>query len=462
MSRLVVLSNRMPLGENPSGGLVVALGDQLTSRGGLWIGHNDEIAEGTPADRLIEIPGGPFQRKGFDLTAAEYDGYYLGFANSVLWPLFHGRADLLDLQLDFLSTYRAVNRRIARLVSQELGPEDRLWVHDYHLFPIALELRAMGHENPIGFFLHIPFPSAGDCHALPDVPLFARWLAAYDLIGLQSDRDVQAFRDCFGSVDGAEVRTDGTAQFEGQRVQVGAYPIGIDARGFQKTAEMHGLDAGATPVPGEHLIVGVDRLDYSKGLPQRFRAFGHLLDRRPDLAGKVSLLQIAPPTREEVKAYQDIRDELERLSGHINGQHADIDWTPIRYIHRAVPRERLAGIYRAAMIGLVTPLADGMNLVAKEYVAAQNPEDPGVLILSKFAGAAEQLEEALIVNPHNPDEMAQAIVTALSMPRSERRRRHAEMMKRLLTHDVAWWGNAFLAALDAAAATPRRPALRAV
>lgn len=461
MSRLVVLSNRMPLGPDPSGGLVVALRDQLTAVGGLWIGHDGEIVE-TPAPALQPLDGGPFERKGFDLTQAEHDGYYLGFANSVLWPLFHGRTDLLDMQGDYLTTYRAVNRRIARMVAEELRPGDRLWVHDYHLFPIAMELRSMGFDNPIGLFLHIPFPSAGDCHALPDVGLFARWLAAYDLIGLQSQRDVAAFRDCFASVEGARVAPDGTVALGGRTVRAGAFPIGIDAAGFAAIAAQQGLDRTDAPAVGEHLIIGVDRLDYSKGLPQRFRAFGHLLDLRPDLAGKVSLLQIAPPTRGELAAYQDIREELEQLSGHINGQHATIDWTPIRYIHRAVPRERLAGLFRAAMIGLVTPLADGMNLVAKEYVAAQNPEDPGVLILSKFAGAAEQLTEALIVNPHSPDEVAQAIVTALSMPMGERRKRHRAMMHTLLRHDVEWWSDGFLSALDAAAHAPAKPVLRVV
>ena len=325
-----------------------------------------------------------------------------------------------------------------------------------------MELRKMGYENPVGFFLHIPFPTAGDAHALPDIGLFARWLTAYDLIGLQSQRDVAMFYDCFDSFEGAERRTDGTVTYEGQGVQVAALPIGIDAVAFRDIAAHQDFDIGATAAAGEHLIIGVDRLDYSKGLPQRFRAFGQLLEMRPDLAGKVTLIQIAPPTREEVRAYQDIREELEQLAGHINGAHATLDWTPIRYIHRGVRRERLAGLYRTATIGLVTPLADGMNLVAKEFVAAQDPDDPGVLILSKFAGAAEQLEAALIVNPHNTEEVAGAIVTALSMPRGERKRRHSEMMRQLLTYDVAWWTKSFLSALDVAATASKRRVLQAV
>lgn len=461
MTRLVVVSNRMPLGDNPSGGLVVALREQLAADGGLWIGWNGEIAE-TPSETLIDIPGAPFARKGFDMTQEEYDGYYLGFSNSVLWPLFHGRADLLDLRPEYLTAYRAFNRRIARMIATELQRDDRLWVHDYHLFPLAHKLRTLKVTSKIGHFLHIPFPSVQDCLALPDLELFAGWLAAYDLLGLQTHRDVAALQEAFRMIDDGELMLNGRVRYRDRVVQAAHFPIGIDVAGFAQIAAAQGPEPTAVQMQNGHLIIGVDRLDYSKGLPQRFRAFGHLLDRRPDLAGKVSLLQIAPPTREEVKAYKDIREELESLSGHINGAHATLDWTPIRYIHRSVKRERLAGLYRASLIGLVTPLADGMNLVAKEYVAAQDPDDPGVLILSKFAGAAEQMPEALIVNPHNLEEVAQAIVTALAMPRGERRERHAAMMQTLTTYDIGWWGREFLAALEATGKTPPQAQLRAV
>ena len=444
MGRLVVVSNRLPLGDNPSGGLVVALEEAL-SGGGVWIGNSGETAEEATLE-LTEHPGAPFDRLSFDITEEEHESYYLGYANSVLWPLCHRRVDLMRMRPDYLSAYRRVNRRVARMVGRVVGPGDRIWVQDYHLLPLAHELRALGVTNPLGLFLHIPFPGPMAFQALPNADEVARWITAFDLFGLQGKRDVSACLEALRTVPGVEARSDGRVALEGSEVRIGAFPIGIDVDDFLATAER----AGPRP-EGPALIIGVDRLDYSKGIPQRFRAYADLLDRRPDLAGQVELLQIAPPTREAVQAYRDIREELEQLSGAINGQHADLDWTPIRYIHRAVPRDRLAVLFRQAHIGLVTPLADGMNLVAKEFVAAQNPEDPGVLILSKFAGAAEQMgRHALIVNPHDAEEMAQAIVTALWMPQGERQERHAALLEGLCSHDVHWWRRAFLAALEAA------------
>ena len=445
MGRLVVVSNRLPLGENPSGGLVVALKEAL-SGGGLWIGNSGVSAEGEPSPDLESHPGAPFDRLSFDITEAEHEGYYLGYANSVLWPLCHRRVDLLEMRPEYLSAYRRVNRRIARQVARVVGPDDGIWVQDYHHLPLAHELRAQGVKNPIGLFLHIPFPGPMAFQALPNAEEVARWIAAFDLFGLQGKRDVSACLEALRTIPGAEVRADGRVAIEGAEVRVAAFPIGIDVDDFLAAAEK----AGPRP-EGPALIIGVDRLDYSKGIPQRFRAYADLLDRRPDLAGQVELLQIAPPTREEVQAYQDIREELEQLTGQINGAHADLDWTPIRYIHRPVPRERLAVLFRHARVGLVTPLADGMNLVAKEFVCAQDPADPGVLVLSKFAGAAEQMgRHALIVNPHDVEEMAQAIVTALWMSEGERRERHAELLEGLRAQDIHWWRRSFLAALDVA------------
>ncbi|PRY92895.1 trehalose 6-phosphate synthase [Hasllibacter halocynthiae] len=442
MSRLVVVSNRLPLGDNPSGGLVVALEEAL-SGGGVWVGNS-----GTPVDaveeRLTPHPGAAFDRLSFDVTHEEHENYYAGFANSVLWPLCHGRVDLMRMRPDYPSAYRRVNRRIARLIAGIVEPEDRIWVHDYHHLPLAYELRQLGVSNPVAFFLHIPFPGPMAFQALPNSAETARWIAAFDLFGLQSMRDVSACLEAFRTVPEASILLNGRMALRGEEVRVASYPIGIDVEEFARTA------AAAPPrdTEGRATVIGVDRLDYSKGLPQRFRAFGTLLDRRPDLHGKVELLQIAPPTREEVEAYREIREELERMTGAINGAHADLDWTPIRYIHRPVPRDRLAGLYRAAYVGLVTPLADGMNLVAKEYMAAQDPKDPGVLILSKFAGAAEQMPEALIVNPHDGEDMVQAMVTALWMPLGERRERHGAIMKGMRARDVHWWRRAILADLE--------------
>ena len=445
MGRLVVVSNRLPLGDNPSGGLVVALEEAL-SAGGVWIGNSGEPAAEATLE-LTDHPGAPFDRLSFDITEEENEGYYLGYANSVLWPLCHRRVDLMRMRPDYLSAYRRVNRRIARMVGRIVGPGDRIWVQDYHLLPLAHELRALGVTNPVGLFLHIPFPGPMAFQALPNADEVARWITAFDLFGLQGKRDVSACLEALRTVPGAEVKSNGCIALEGAEVRVAAFPIGIDVDDFLAMAERGGPRDNSLPAQ----IIGVDRLDYSKGIPQRFRAYAELLDRRPDLAGQVELLQIAPPTREAVQAYRDIREELEQLSGSINGRHADLDWTPIRYIHRPVPRDRLAILFRHARVGLVTPLADGMNLVAKEFVAAQDPDDPGVLVLSKFAGAAEQMgRHALIVNPHDPEEMAQAIVTALWMPVEERRERHVALLDGLRAQDVHWWRRAFLSALDAA------------
>lgn len=445
MSRLVVVSNRLPSGSTPSGGLVVALQDALAD-GGLWVGNSNKLTD-TPADRLTRHEGGKFTRMSFDLTEEEQRDFYLGYSNSVLWPLCHDRVDLMELLPQYLESYRAVNKRIAKMIARELQPDDRIWVQDYHFLSLGYELRQLGVTQPIGFFLHIPFPGPNAFAALSHGQEVCRWIAAFDLFGLQARRDVSACLQVFRTAKGAELLLNGRMKLEDQIVQVASFPIAIDPEEFARTARnapTAGLDDAAAT------IIGVDRLDYSKGLPQRFRAYGHLLDAHPELSGQVALLQIAPPTREAVKAYQDIRDELEQLSGHINGAHATLDWTPIRYIHRSVPRERLAGLYRGARVGLVTPLADGMNLVAKEYVAAQDADDPGVLILSKFAGAAEQLfNGALIVNPHDIAEMAEAMNLALNMPLGERRERYQSMRKVLADKDVAWWREQFLTALSA-------------
>lgn len=450
MGRLICLSNRIPTGANPSGGLVVALADVLERTGGIWIGSSGETAE-VPDETLRPIEGGPFRRLCFDLTTEESENYYAGYSNSVLWPLFHDRVDLMEHRGEYYDSYRTVNRRIARMLAPILEPDDRVWIHDFHLIPLAHELRNLGVANRIGFFLHTPFPTPLGLLALPQAQEMCRWFMQYDVVGLQAERDVTNF--VAGMVQGGEITSldTGLLVSGARETRVAAFPIGIDAREFQALAEAEfpKLPQGIVKA-GRQIMIGVDRLDYSKGLPQRFRAFGLFLERHEDWHRHVSLLQISPPTREGVKAYDDIRDELEHLAGKINGAYADITWAPIRYIHRPIPRETLAGLYRAAHVGLVTPLMDGMNLVAKEFVAAQNPEDPGVLILSRFAGAAERMPEALLVNPHDEEQVAATILTALCMPMMDRRRRHAALMERLEVEDVHWWSSAFLEALEAA------------
>lgn len=446
MSRLVAVSNRLPLGDNPSGGLVVALEDALRNSRGLWIGFSGEPVE-DPADHLLEHPGAKFERLSFDLTPEDYEAYYLGFSNSVLWPLCHGRADLMRIRPEELEGYRRVNAWIAELMVPHLRPDDRIWVQDYHLFPLAAELRKRGVTAKIGHFLHIPFPDPSDCAALPNPEELFGWLSEYDLLGFQAHRDLSHFRDSAVQFGQADVIDDEYLRMGGRLVKAGVFPIGIDTAAFIEEARHAPDEDRMRFLTGADMMIGVDRLDYSKGIPQRFRAFQLLLDENPDLHEKIAFLQIAPPTRGEVEAYRDIREETEHLAGRINGQFATVNWTPIRFIHRAMPRAVLAGLYRQAKIGLVTPLADGMNLVAKEYVAAQDVSDPGVLILSRFAGAAETMEEALIINPHDPWETAQAMAQAIRMTANERRRRHAALLQGVIENDIGWWSAKYLDAL---------------
>lgn len=446
MGRLVCVSNRLP-GENSSGGLVVALHGALKRSGGVWVGFSGTGTE-TPARHLTPLPGADFERMSFDLTPEEYRDYYLGFSNSVLWPIFHGRSDLSDIQREYLCAYRKVNTKIARQLAEILGPDDKIWVQDYHLLPLAAALREQGVTAPIGLFLHIPFPGPAEMSALPNAAEVLDWMSHFDLIGLQAERDVHNFLETAGQLDHLEEGNRGEVRLCGRRTRVAAFPIGIDTEDFMATAEAASPEDRIRSLTGAELMIGVDRLDYSKGIPQRFRAFQTLLEDHPELHKRITFLQIAPPTREEVDAYQTIREETEHLAGRINGRFATINWTPISYIHRAIPREKLAGLYRQARIGLVTPLADGMNLVAKEFVAAQDPGDPGVLILSRFAGAAERMPDALIVNPHDAGEMAEAIARALDMPLGERQDRHGRLLETVRREDVHWWSARFLGALD--------------
>lgn len=448
-SRLVVVSNRLPLGDNPSGGLVVALEDALGTSGGVWIGFSGQPSD-APADHLHDHPGARFRRLSFDLSQEDHDSYYAGYSNSTLWPLCHGRADLMRIVPDYLEGYRRVAGRIADLILPHLRPGDRIWVQDYQLFPLAAALRDRGVTAPIGHFLHIPFPGPADSAALPNPSELFEWLSHYDLLGFQTRRDLGAFVESARQLSQFQPIDRDMIRLCGRTLRAGVFPIGIDASAFIAEARQAPDEDRMRSLTGARMMIGVDRLDYSKGIPQRFRAYQMLLDTRPDLTEQVSFLQIAPPTRGEVEAYQDIREETEHLAGRINGQFATLNWTPIRFIHRPFPRAVLAGLYRQARIGLVTPLADGMNLVAKEYVAAQDVVDPGVLILSRFAGAAETMTDALIVNPHDPQEMAEAMAEALAMSPAERRRRHAALLQGVIEQDVAWWSSRYLERLGPA------------
>lgn len=459
MGRLVVASNRTAVpGEKRAGGLAVALWDALTERGGgVWFGWSGEVLDReTRGIRLFAEGDVDFALA--NLTQAEYDGYYLNYANRALWPVFHYRVDLARFDEEAFEVYEGVNRRFGRLLSQLLRKGDTVWVHDYHFLLLGRELRHNGWDGPIGFFLHIPFPAPEVFTALPDHARIARGLAECDVLGFQTARDTANFRRYMVDHHGGEDLGDGHIRVFDRVIRAEAFPIGIDPdeiAAFATQAEgQAAADRLGRIIDTRALVLGVDRMDYSKGLPHRLRAFGQLLDDNEAYRGHVTFVQIAPPSRETVDAYQDLREELDRVTGRVNGDYADLDWTPIRYLARGYPRETLAGLYRLARVGMVTPLYDGMNLVAKEFVAAQDPEDPGVLILSEFAGAAEQMRDALLVNPHDIAGMADAIAQALAMPLDERRERWDALYAGVTKQDVGWWRRRFLSVLDETAPAP--------
>lgn len=441
MSRLVVISNRLPIGDASSGGLVVALHDALEKRGGCWIGAHPEA--GSDIGKFEDIDGRHYRKLVFRLTQNEVENYYLGFANSVLWPLCHRRVDRVSMTPSYWSAYKAVNQRIAKMIAAEVRPDDLIWVHDYHFFPLARELRELGARNKIGFFLHVPFPVLSDLSILPEPETFAANIAHYDLIGLQTRGDVARCLEMFRADQRSELLSDGSIKFGDRITTVRSFPIGIDVAAFRAEAQRDESNLFGSSGAPEKFAVGVDRLDYTKGLPNRFKAFGRYLEWCDD-KNQPCLIQVAPPTRQEVSAYQEVTDELQGLTGKINGQFAELDWTPIRFINRSVPRSKLARLYRLSHCGLVTSLADGMNLVAKEFVAAQDDEDPGVLVLSRFAGAAEDMTDALLVNPYDIDETARAIDAAFTMPLGERRERHAKCLEVVERTDASRWSESFV------------------
>ena len=451
MSRLVVVSNRVPVShdEPGAGGLAVALASALGETGGLWFGWNGEIAD-DPAPPQVDADG-PFTLATVPLSAEEFAGYYERFANRTLWPLFHGRLDLSSFEHDAHAVWRAVNRRFAEALAPLLRPDDTIWVHDYHLIPLGRELRRLGVRAPIGLFLHIPFPPRQIAEALPWCAELVEALLSYDLVGLQAERDVRNLRDAVETMPGGRAAGDGRLALGSASTRAGAFPIGIDAGAFADLAGSPDVERRTGWLrrrnAGRAIVIGVDRLDYAKGLRERFEAFAKMLDDHPSLRGGVALMQVAAPSREGIAEYQAMRGELEALVGRINGRYGTFDWMPLRYINRGFGHRQIAALFRFARVGLATPLCDGMNLVAKEFVAAQDPRDPGVLVLSRFTGAAERMPEALLVNPFDRDGTAAAIHRALSMPLEERVERWEPLMAELRRHDVHAWRRGFLAAL---------------
>jgi trehalose 6-phosphate synthase len=450
MSRLIIVSNRVaPISEGgpAAGGLAVGVYDALKETGGMWFGWSGEILAHDQAQIKLDERG-PVTFATIGLSRRDYDQYYRGFSNATLWPTFHFRTDLTQYYRHEFDGYKRVNSWLAQQLLPLLLPDDVIWVHDYHLIPFAEALRAAGVKNRIGFFLHIPFPPAQILTTVPPHQALVKALCCYDLVGFQTPADLRSFVDYIVHEGRGTAQPDGLVNAFGRTLRAGAYPIGIYP---DEIAELAQAGASRKPVQilkqtlhDRKLIMAVDRLDYSKGLVERFRAFEKLLEQAPAYRNHVSLLQIAPPTRSDVSAYQQIRSQLETEAGRINGKFAELDWTPIRYIHRQYERDTLASLFRAAQVGFVTPLRDGMNLVAKEYVAAQDPEDPGVLVLSRFAGAAQALTGALIVNPMDLAGMADALDLALSMSLAERRARYEDMMAELRANNVSVWRDRFL------------------
>jgi trehalose 6-phosphate synthase len=462
MPRLVVVSNRLAdPRKTAAGGLAVALADVLSNTGGLWFGWSGKIVEASGGGmrgegELHTQQAGAVKLVTLDLSREDHNAYYVGYSNGVLWPVFHYRLDLADFDAGYIAGYLRVNQLFARKLKPLLREDDIIWVQDYHLIPLAAELRALGCNQRIGFFLHIPLPPPLILAAIPGHDWLIRALFAYDLVGFQSQADHSHFCNYAETEAHAQNLGDGRWRAFNRTVQAGAFPIGIDVDEF--TALTHAPEGREMyqrmrlEYSRRDLLVGVDRLDYSKGLPQRMRAFRDMLQRYPDTHNSATLIQIASPSREDVSAYNDILHELEGLCGSINGNFGELDWMPVRYMHRTVARTRLPGLYRASRVALVTPLRDGMNLVATDFVVAQDPEDPGVLVLSRFAGAAEQLREALLVNPYDIEGTANAIHLALQMPLEERLSRHQALMTTIRRHDVHWWCDGFLDTLGKAQA----------
>jgi trehalose 6-phosphate synthase len=459
LSRLVVVSNRVT---NPSdgavtGGLAVAVEAALKERGGLWFGWSGNVAQ-----RRARRPRISGQKSityaTIDLSQKDFDAYYLGFANQTLWPAFHYRLDLIAYDQAFYAAYREVNDQFARHLMPLLKRSDIIWVHDYQLVLVGSALKERGCRAPIGFFLHIPFPAASVMVAVPRHEELVRALFDYDLIGFQTANDQRQFEDYVVQKAGGSVSKRGIVKAFGRTVRIGAFPVGIETDVFaaytQTPEARRRYQSVRRSLYGRDMIIGVDRLDYTKGIAERLRAYQRLLISHTEYRNNLVLMQVAPPSRTQVPGYRETTSFLETTTGQINGQLAEFDWVPIRYLNKAYSQQALVGMYMAARVGLVTPLRDGMNLVAKEYVAAQDPDDPGVLILSAFAGAARQLAEALIVNPYDIETVAETIHRALRMSRDERHERWQAMMRTLQAEDVTAWRRNFVDTLQAAKTTP--------
>ena len=459
--KLVVVSNRVVEGSGKGvipGGLAAALGAAVAESGGTWVGGSGKLltsASEPSSARVTGLGAGTLLRIDFPTT--QYRQFYNGMANGALWPILHYRTDLARYEPDYFAGYRAINELMAENVRQVVDRDSVVWVHDYHYFMLGKFLRERNVNGPIGFFLHTPFPPRSVVMCLPRHKEILRSLAAYDLVGFQTLEDVERFHDYAVHELAATAVGRSELRIGERRLRIGVFPIGIDVDRIEKAAARSDSSEAVVRLrqrmADRKLVIGVDRLDYSKGLVRRFLAYQHFLTEYPEERRCVSFLQITPPTRSEVIAYRSTRGELASLAGDINARFGNVEWVPLRYINEGFSPEILAGYYRVAKVGCVTPLRDGMNLVAKEYIAAQDPADPGVLVLSIFAGAAQELGAALLVNPYDMASVAERLREAVHMPREERIERWSNSMQALRKTDVHTWFRSFIAALRATSIT---------
>jgi trehalose 6-phosphate synthase len=461
--RLIIVSNLVavpePGNKQIAGGLEVAVKAALRNRTGVWFGCSGKIDDKETAEpRAVE--SNHITYTIMDLSKNNFEEYYNGLANRVLWPILHYRVDLQEYSRADQSGYMRVNRLFADRLSTFVREDDVIWVHDYHLTPLARELRARGHLNSIGFFLHIPCAPSDILRTLPHHQEILGALTDYDLVGFQTENDRDNFAAYVLTIPGAKAGRGLTFEVHGRQTRIGAFPVSIETATYARLARNAARSPRAREIEeslnGLRLVIGVDRLDCCKGVVQRINAFDRFLEVYPEWRSRVTLLHIAPGSRSDIKDHAATENEATTLIAKVNGRYGEASWTPIRSVSCVHSRTALSGIYRAADVALVTPLREGMNLVAKEYVAAQDAENPGVLILSQFAGATPELTGALIVNPHDSEAVAAALKRALEMPPAERRERHGPMLEYLLIHDVGHWAESFLSAL---AETRQRPSL---
>jgi len=466
--RLVIASNRLPFVlsrkdgdweiKPGSGGLVTALAPVLKNRGGLWIGWPGtyEVTDvETPCETASKEAG--YELKPVQMTEEEIQKYYIGFSNEVIWPLFHDLQSYCNFDPEYWESYKKINRRFASILKEETSEGDFIWVHDYHLMCVAHFMRELKVKNKLAYYLHIPFPPIDIFFKLPWRTEILLSLLNFDLIGFQTLRDRRNFVQCLKTfVKGVTVEGKGQvikAHVGDKSVRIGSFPISIDYNEFSSLAKSQEVADRAwlihEDIPNSKIILGIDRLDYTKGIPYRLKAFKKVLENNPEFRRKLTMIQVVVPSRRKIPMYQELKTEIDRLVSEINGQFTISGWVPIHYIYRSLDRQELLSYYRTAEIALITPLKDGMNLIAKEYCAS-NIEQTGTVILSEFAGAAAQLQDGvLLVNPYNIEEVADAIYQAANMDSDERKRRMRKLQENVREHDIYWWVNSFLQAAKA-------------